>query len=496
MSSKPYFQKSISSTLSRAITLTLVLSFGLIGILAPVPAMAADNTDTGIRIAGPNQPDASPVYADPDGNCGGTPCYSNLAEAITNTDVSGILHVEAGTYTTGIDVNKGITVSIDGHVTLNGGFTQSAGTVDLNGYTLTISGNFTRGDTIFTADNGKVILGGSGPQTLGGTTSTTFYDLEINNSSTGIAVVLGVDTIVNNTLTLTDGLLDLDDYNLDLGASANAIGGSPSANNMVVTSGTGALRKYYNATGSYTFPVGDNSGTAEYSPATLNFITSLGGEGYVGVKVTNAQRSGNNGLPQLSRYWTLAKEVGITSFTCNGTFYYTQDDVDDVPVSEGGPYEGTLLYAYKIDGTSFVRGSQADATNNILTFNSMTSFSDLTGGNRDNPTTATLASSQAHPAPAAVQVAWETASELEVIGFNVYRAETLDGARTLLNPALLAAHHPGDVDGSSYSYLDITAQPGRTYYYWVEVIAASGSILSMPMQAAVWYALYLPTIQQ
>ena len=65
---------------------------------------------------------------------------------------------------------------------------------------------------------------------------------------------------------------------------------------MVVTdtdgsaTGDGYLCKNYSANGSFAFPVGDASGTTEYSPATLDFTADLGAS-TVCVRVTNARAS-------------------------------------------------------------------------------------------------------------------------------------------------------------------------------------------------------------
>lgn len=74
---------------------------------------------------------------------------------------------------------------------------------------------------------------------------------------------------------------------------------------------------------------------------------------------------------------------------------------------------------------------------------------------------------------AEVVVEWSTASELDTLGFNLYRSDTSDGSYTKINTALI----PGSTDpltGGSYSYVDDQVQPGITYYYELEDVGASG----------------------
>jgi hypothetical protein len=68
-----------------------------------------------------------------------------------------------------------------------------------------------------------------------------------------------------------------------------------------------------------------------------------------------------------------------------------------------------------------------------------------------------------------VTLFWETVSELDNLGFNVYRATSPEGARVRLNaeliPSLVA---PGSPFGAAYQYVDRTVKASGTYYYWLE----------------------------
>ena len=90
----------------------------------------------------------------------------------------------------------------------------------------------------------------------------------------------------------------------------------------------------------------------------------------------------------------------------------------------------------------------------------------------DNPTAVLLDNFQAVAQPDHVLVTWETVSEVSNGGFNLYRASTVDGERTLL--ANVPSLSPGGTAGAAYSYQDFDVQPGQTYWYYLEDVDLSG----------------------
>ena len=64
---------------------------------------------------------------------------------------------------------------------------------------------------------------------------------------------------------------------------------------------------------------------------------------------------------------------------------------------------------------------------------------------------------------------WETSNQINMAGFNVFRAEKLDGEKILLNLSILPVS--GDrMTGHMYEYLDRAVRSGKIYYYWIEVL--------------------------
>jgi hypothetical protein len=88
-------------------------------------------------------------------------------------------------------------------------------------------------------------------------------------------------------------------------------------------------------------------------------------------------------------------------------------------------------------------------------------------------TAVTLLSFEAAGRDAAVDLAWETASELQNLGFHLYRAEAASGPYSRITPSLI----PGlgsSVLGRSYAYRDAGLVNGTTYFYQLEDVDTSG----------------------
>ncbi|HPD40189.1 MAG TPA: choice-of-anchor Q domain-containing protein [Anaerolineae bacterium] len=92
----------------------------------------------------------------------------------------------------------------------------------------------------------------------------------------------------------------------------------------------------------------------------------------------------------------------------------------------------------------------------------------------DDPTAVSLATFSAAWQGEAVLVTWETAQELENLGFNLYRSPSPTGPWTRLNPIMIPTQHPGAVFGGVYEWLDTTAPSGSASYYRLEDIDSDG----------------------
>ena len=274
-------------------------------------------------------------------------------------------------------------------------------------------------------------------------------------------VTLNAAATVNGALTLSSGLLRTGANTLTLGASST-IAGTPGPGAMIVT-GSAPVCKVFNAVGAFTFPIGDETSTLEYSPATLDFTSGDFGPGQACVRVADAQHPANGSAAHyLTRYWTVTSS-NISNFSANTAFVYLDADIVGTETS---------IFALKWDGGSWTTGGLVNADANQVEM-MVSSFSDFTGGN--TPTAVVLASFAAMPQGEDILVSWETAMELQNLGFNLYRGASFTGPWVKLNAALIPAQNPGAVFGASYEWLDTGLTPDTTYYYRLEDVDIHGA---------------------
>ncbi len=248
-----------------------------------------------------------------------------------------LLFLFSGMYSQGIFNNGGkIVIGTGAYLNVtgtSGGFRNETNTTDgeviLNG-NLKVEGDYINNvanfDIINPGSTGNVILAGAIQQLLAANSTAAFgfINLEINNAS-GISLLH--DATVSGTLTLSSGLLDIGSSNLTLGP-LSTVSGSPSSANMVVATGNGEVRKEYSTTEVFTFPVGDNTATAEYSPVSVDITAGTFAPGaYVGLNLVNDKYNDPAITDSyLNRYWNLS-QTGITGMSANALFQYGSADV-------------------------------------------------------------------------------------------------------------------------------------------------------------------------
>jgi hypothetical protein len=110
------------------------------------------------------------------------------------------------------------------------------------------------------------------------------------------------------------------------------------------------------------------------------------------------------------------------------------------------------------------------------------------------PTLITLDSFTASGYDGHVLLEWQTASEVDNDGFNVWRSQAPDGSYTQLNAKLIPARG-GPTTGARYSYDDEAVSNGVTYWYKLEDVDVYGtSTMHGPVSATPQrlQRLYLP----
>ena len=110
------------------------------------------------------------------------------------------------------------------------------------------------------------------------------------------------------------------------------------------------------------------------------------------------------------------------------------------------------------------------------------------------PTAALLTDFSTSSLPQGIQLGWQSTQELNLLGFNLFRAEVIDGEQERINLQLIPGVNPGELQGNNYQYLDTTVEAGKVYYYWIEWVEESrseyfGPVVSDIVPFKVWLPL-------
>jgi hypothetical protein len=79
---------------------------------------------------------------------------------------------------------------------------------------------------------------------------------------------------------------------------------------------------------------------------------------------------------------------------------------------------------------------------------------------------------------------WETTSEVDTLGFNIYRSTDLVSTKEKINPDLIPSKFLGTTLGTKYDYLFLDPLNPGVYYFWLESvdITASPSVFHGPVE--------------
>jgi hypothetical protein len=221
--------------------------------------------------------------------------------------------------------NSGVATTIQSGltVTIKGGFTNQVqaatnGSVDNQG-TITVSEGWsnTAGNAVFSTAAGLVTFNGTASQTIGGSATTNFYNLTLANTYATIPqFILGVNTNIRNTLTMTSGKVNLATYTLTLGTAAATPG------SLSYTSGWlygGTFTRWINTptiaigNASGHFPMGSSTDYRPFWVGSSSVLTTGGTLSLVhtpilhSTSVNFADASwGNNVIYVSKSYWTVS----------------------------------------------------------------------------------------------------------------------------------------------------------------------------------------------
>ena len=292
--------------------------------------------------------------------------FNNTATPQTFNNLT-INKVEAGDEQVKIASGAPVAIQVDGALRLENG------TLAYQTYTVNARADVYVADTLGeTASTGKLLLDAAVAQTI---TSDNGHigSLEVDNNN-GVELA-NSDLSISNTLTLTNGIFDINSYQLTLaGSAANIAGSGFGTTKMIRTNGNasdGGLTLYLNANETLTFPIGtDANGTARYTPVSATF-SSYSDDGYIQVSLADEDLPTANasGGSMLSYYWRVTHR-DFTTVPKVTSYVFTGDESDD-----GTSPTNTFPTAWRpgkvLNETPFTRSTEAggNISGHQITFN-------------------------------------------------------------------------------------------------------------------------------
>lgn len=260
-----------------------------------------------------------------------------------------------------------------------------------------------------------VTLNGTSVQDIQG--QLNFYQLIINNSTTGDAITIDNSVVISNGLTLTDGIVNLSGGTLSLSASASITGGTTDVsfiNGPIAYTGVGSATIY--------FPVGKN-GKIHGASLTVNGPAV----NYTAEYITGSAYALGYTLPGTIEgissvgYWNIDNgSTGVTSAAV--TLYFNVDDEVTDPSSLRIAKDDGSGSWLDIGGTGsgFPSGNITSTTN--FTNFSYFSLANATGGG--NPLPVEWLSFTGYQQGQSVALEWKTGSESNNDYFTILRSAT------------------------------------------------------------------------
>ncbi|WP_027002467.1 LamG-like jellyroll fold domain-containing protein [Hugenholtzia roseola] len=166
--------------------------------------------------------------------------------------------------------------TLNNNITVNGNLlltVSPATTLDFNTFTINLKGNLVSNGACTTVGTGALIFDGTNAQSIqGGGTNLSLPNVILDNAA---GLTVEIQTSVRQTLTLTTGKISLQNQPLVLTNPivANQLAGTFDNTRYIATLGTGLFKRNSSSSGSFEFPVGDNT---ELKLLTLSEISDAG----------------------------------------------------------------------------------------------------------------------------------------------------------------------------------------------------------------------------
>jgi Lamin Tail Domain/Abnormal spindle-like microcephaly-assoc'd, ASPM-SPD-2-Hydin len=231
-------------------------------------------------------------------------------------------------------------------------------TIGTTGFANTINGLGTfRGTTT----SNLTLLGTGSIGTLRFTTGQQILrDLTLNRQSSVIGFELGTTLSINGVLSLTNGLIQLNDQTMIFTTNGSVVDNNSS--NYVIADFDlgGRIQKNINSASlSFTFPIGDSFSSADgsqYAPASINFTNGTFSGASVSVSVRDVKHPNMDATSDyISRYWVVTRAGTFTDPVYNfiGT-YLPIDIVGTEGNSSSQQWDGSV---WSVSGTNLLSGT-------------------------------------------------------------------------------------------------------------------------------------------
>jgi hypothetical protein len=314
--------------------------------------------------------------------------------------------------------------------------------VNINNLDLVNNGSLSGGNSV-------IKFTGDGSNSIGGSSTTTFYQIEIGKGANG-KVYLVSDINVGNQVNFTSGLLDLNQKNLMLESSAILNNENENSRIMAPNGGEAIITINLNA------PNAMNAGNLGAT------ITSAADLGAVTIKRGHVSQSGTGLTGSIFRYYSIVPQ---TNTGLSATLRFNYFDAE----KNGKDENNFVLFQSDDNGVNWTNQSQTsrNAASNYVEKTGLNSLSRFTLSDNvivSNCSATGVVLSVKGSKQNSVNVTWSTATETNNQGFAVERR--LNGQADFSQLAFVNSKAPGGNSQSqlNYSYTDVNTSPDTSYY--------------------------------
>lgn len=320
------------------------------------------------------------------------------------------------------------------------------------------NGNWTNNGTVNCVTGSTVDFVGNALQTIQGTNTTLFSNINVNNTGGGIVLGRNISTLGN--LTITQGSIDLKDYSIDL-ASSGTLSGETLINRLKGTDGGGV-----DGLGTGTITAIRTDPTGNVAGLGLNFTPTVAlGNTIITRGHLRQPGSGSfTGNSSVFRYYDIQPTI-MTALTINNFYYW--DNGSGNPELNGHPEANLQMYQrVNYGGPTFweprtsTPNTGADFVSSTTVNNAVGGIIKITLGSTKYPLPVELINFKAECDNNVNNISWQTASEYNNDYFLIEKSQ--DG----INFASLTQLNSNGNSSSIQNYNSVDYMPfnGTNFY--------------------------------